>query len=135
MNQPIQFLIFENLLGLGHWLRFLGYSVTIAVNPANAAASVQENADVIVLITGKNQLEGLPEIKSHQLLSHDIAEQIQELDALFSIIGHCSPLTRCSRCNSPVSAAAKSSIRDKVPARVFTKFEKFWECETCLQIY
>ena len=42
---------------------------------------------------------------------------------------------RCTKCNSTTSSISKSEIGDKIPQGVLEFNEKFWECDSCNQIY
>ena len=44
-------------------------------------------------------------------------------------------LTRCSACNTPLTATVKENIRDQVPNHVIEQHREFLRCDTCGRIY
>ena len=62
-------------------------------------------------------------------------DQLAEVVAAFDLDSHTCLFTRCTLCNHSVVEAAKESVADKVPPRVFAEHDAFWECRSCEKIY
>jgi uncharacterized protein with PIN domain len=42
---------------------------------------------------------------------------------------------RCSLCNGNLTEVSKSSIIDRIPEGTSKRYEEFWECDSCTQIF
>jgi uncharacterized protein with PIN domain len=61
--------------------------------------------------------------------------QLAEVVRRFRIAGQARPFTRCLRCNTPLEALSKDAARERVPPRVFARFDEFVECPACGRAY
>jgi len=73
-----------------------------------------------IFVTKNKELEQFSEILNHI-----------ELD-IFQISGDTA---RCPKCNSITESIDKSSIKNKVPKRVYDANERFWKCKSCGKYY
>ncbi len=45
------------------------------------------------------------------------------------------PMSRCSKCNSPVEKIDRGEVKGEVPDGVYERQENFWKCTGCDQVY
>ena len=86
----------------------------------NLAYKAQKLGINTIFITKNKELEQFSEILKHI-----------ELD-IFQISGDTA---RCPKCNSITESIDKSSIKNKVPKRVYDANERFWNCKNCGKYY
>ncbi|WP_258083928.1 Mut7-C RNAse domain-containing protein [Thermococcus thermotolerans] len=131
--------IADMMLGrLARWLRLYGYDtlygvedddeilrVALAENRAlltrdSSLAGRARRLGLKVILLDSNSLEGqIGELKRHGL----------EFRELFP------PNARCPKCNGLIRPVSKGEVRGKVPESVYQKYDEFYVCETCGQIY
>ncbi|NJE29622.1 hypothetical protein E3E38_00945 [Thermococcus sp. 18S1] len=131
--------IADMMLGrLARWLRLYGYDtlygiedddeilrVALAENRVlltrdSGLAKRAEKFGVESILLNSNSLEGqVGELKKHGL----------EFRELFP------PNARCPKCNGLIRPVSKDEVRGKVPESVYQKYDEFYVCENCGQIY
>jgi len=61
--------------------------------------------------------------------------QLAEVLDRFDLWGSLRPFSRCSVCNSPVEAVAKTEVLAGLPPRTARHFHEFWRCTGCGRVY
>ncbi|GAB4377910.1 MAG: Mut7-C RNAse domain-containing protein [Calditrichia bacterium] len=123
------------LRGLARWLRFLGYSAQIVMNPAEAKEALQNHRNAVFLTGSRKHFEQLEKFTVLLLKSERIPDQLQKINEFTSLFDRIDLLSLCSLCNTSIEPVKKESLREKVPARVWQTQEQFWMCPSCGKIY
>ena len=64
------------------------------------------------------------------------AERLAELAAALGIRLHVDMTrSRCPKCNSPVVEVPKESVKELVPEGSWRRYDRFWRCTGCGQVY
>jgi uncharacterized protein with PIN domain len=128
--------IADVMLGkLAKRMRLLGFDVLY--DPAyedNEVLRLALEQDRIIL-TRDAGLASRPLAKNHILIESDrVDEQLHQV-AETSSLPATAMLTRCSACNTILSAPARDEVRDLVSIHVYEQHRDFLRCETCGRIY
>jgi uncharacterized protein with PIN domain len=62
-------------------------------------------------------------------------DQLRQVVQRYSIDPSARILTRCLRCNEPLTSVDKAAVRGKVPAYVYDTQSTFVTCPLCVRIY
>ncbi len=132
--------IADGMLGkLARWLRMMGQDVTYNTQLNDNELLRLSKVESRVLLTkdfelykraisrglesfyveGKRESERLAEIAKRYGLSLEI-----DMDK-----------SHCPICNTPLKAAPKEELKDKIEANTYKYYDKFWRCPNCGQIY
>ena len=123
------------LLGLGKWLRFLGFFTTIPENFEAARRILQNNPTQIFVTSSPNHFRQITYSSSCLIKKNHIAEQLREIDDRYHIFQKVKLFSICSRCNLPVQLISRDETLGQIPEAVTGSFEKFWKCPGCQRIY
>ncbi len=119
---------------LARWLRFFGFDTAYPdVLPDKGMVELAKREDRIILTRDK-ELALNKDVRTLYLESTDLDNQLITVisELKLRITGAFS---RCSLCNSILLEVEKKQIEDKVPERVYSQQERFWECKTCQKYY
>ena len=132
-------LLCDQMLGtLAKWLRILGFDTFYAnaeitddelLDIANNEKRTIISRDKELIIRGKKKNLTTIEVKTTYL-----DEQLQQV-LKFILIDEKIILSRCTLCNTILETRAKSSVKGKVPKKIFENNDKFWFCSTCNNYY
>jgi uncharacterized protein with PIN domain len=128
--------IADVMLGkLAKRLRLLGFDVlyesTFDDNEVIRLALEQNR----MILTRDRALAQRPLAANHLLIKKDaVDEQLEQVFSEFTIQS-AEPLSRCSRCNSPLQKLSRDDVRDRVPRYVYERYASFWQCPSCERIY
>lgn len=130
--------IVDSMLGtLAKWLRILGFDTlyfrAIDDNELIRISRQQQR----ILLTKDNQL-AKKRIDKYILISSD--KLFDQLKEVLSIISHQKKLSlnlfsRCIKCNSELAEVDKKMIFNEVPEFVYRKYESFFRCTNCGNVY
>ena len=134
----MKFLCDQMLGTLAKWLRLFGFDTFYA----NAEISDYELLDIAkkegrIIVSRDKQLITRGRKKNLQVIkttSTDLDEQLRQV-LKNAKIDETAVLSRCSLCNTVIDEIKKTSVKDKVPTRIFESNEKFWLCPKCNKIY
>jgi len=126
-----KFLVDRMLGQTAKWLRLMGVDAEYAPKGDDRKLKeIAENENRIILTRDK------------ELSNYENALYIDERDIdkiLYKILDEFSlninPLTRCSLCNSKITAVKKEEIKEEVPEGVYERNDEFWMCRVCGQVY
>lgn len=128
-------LIADAMLGrLARWLRLYGYDVIYGLVDDDEILKIAEKEDRLVLTRDS----GLAERSRRVILlrSNKLEEQFEELKNFgFTFEELFPPNARCPKCNGLIRKAEKEEIKSKVPHNVYAKYNEFYVCTKCGQIY
>jgi len=128
--------IADVMLGkLAKRMRLLGFDVLY--DPAyedNEVLRLALDQDRIIL-TRDTGLASRPLAQNRILIESDrVDEQIQQVVETSSLPA-TAILTRCTACNTVLTAPARDEVRDLVSNHVYEQHRDFLRCETCGRIY
>ncbi|MCX5894058.1 MAG: hypothetical protein NTW80_14045 [Deltaproteobacteria bacterium] len=128
----MKFLVDLPLGGLAKWLRFCGFD---AENRRLGAELPPPVPDTYIL-TRQESFKRLA--RPDLVLVNAAAPEAQLQEVLF----HCKisprqiqPLSRCSRCNEPLSPVPREQVQGRVPEHVFHHHDQFFECPRCRRVF
>ncbi|AIF69669.1 hypothetical protein PAP_06360 [Palaeococcus pacificus DY20341] len=128
-------LIADLMLGrLARWLRLYGYDTIYGVKDDDEILKIAESEGRIVLTRD----EDLAKRAENVILIHSntFEEQIKQLrEEGFKFEELFPPNARCPKCNGLIREVEKEEIIEKVPQRVYEKYDEFYVCTQCGQIY
>jgi len=128
--------IADAMLGkLAKRMRLMGFDVLY--DPAyedNEVLRLALDQDRIIL-TRDTGLASRPLAQNHILIGSDMVdEQLNQVVAMSSLPS-TAMLTRCSVCNTILTAPGRDDVRDLVSIHVYEQHRDFLRCETCGRIY
>ena len=119
---------------LARWLRLYGYDTVYGIKDDNRIIEIAEKEERIILTRD----EELAKRAKNAILikSNKFEEQIRQLMELGFTFNELFPENaRCPKCNGLIKEIPKEKIKDKVPPGVYEKYNKFYICTECGQIY
>ena len=88
-----------------------------------------------VILTRDTGLASRPLARNHLLIGSDLVdEQLHQVLEMFSL-SSTAMLTRCSSCNTILTAPVRDEVRDLVSIYIYEQHRDFLRCETCGRIY
>lgn len=88
-----------------------------------------------LILTRDRPLSERPLASNHLFItSEDVNKQLKQVLSVFPS-DNTRPLTRCSECNTALSAITKENVKDLVSQYVYDKHERFLRCATCGRVY
>ncbi|ASJ12975.1 Mut7-C RNAse domain-containing protein [Thermococcus thioreducens] len=131
--------IADMMLGrLARWLRLYGYDTLYGVEDDDEIIRVALEEERVVLtrdsgLAGRAKRLGLKVIP---LNSNSLEEQIRELkEHGIEFRELFPPNARCPKCNGLIRPISRDEVRGKVPESVYQKYDEFYVCQNCGQIY
>jgi hypothetical protein len=131
--------IADMMLGrLARWLRLYGYDTLYGVEDDDEILRVAL-AENRVLLTRDSGLAKRAEkfgVESILLNSNSLEGQVGELKKHGLEFRELFPANaRCPKCNGQIRPVSKEDVRDRVPRAVYERYDEFYVCENCGQIY
>lgn len=88
-----------------------------------------------VILTRDTGLASRPLAQNHILIESDLVdEQLHQVLEKTSLLSTAF-LTRCSACNTVLTAPGRDEVRDLVSNQVYEQHRDFLRCDTCGRIY
>jgi uncharacterized protein len=120
------------------WLRIAGIDAEwdfVTPDPTRLAQRASDHRRW-VLTRSRKVFEELGANRCLLLVADDPLDQIRQVIRHFGIAQNdLRPLSRCSRCNRPMSNMAKQNIVGQVPDYVWQRHDRFMSCPRCRRIY
>ncbi|WP_148881904.1 Mut7-C RNAse domain-containing protein [Thermococcus aciditolerans] len=131
--------IADMMLGrLARWLRLYGYDTLYGVEDDDEILRVAL-AENRVLLTRDSGLAKRAEklgVESILLNSNSLEGQVEELRRFGVEFRELFPANaRCPKCNGLIRPASKEEVKERVPESVYERYDEFYVCENCGQIY
>jgi len=132
--------ITDGMLGkLTRWLRMLGCDVKYSQSLSDRQLIENAKAESRVLLTRDQELY-------QQAVKHGIdafliegeteAQQLANLAKRLNLKLEIDVMvSRCPKCNRKIRPISKKVVIGKVPEGTLSRYEEFWECPGCGQIY
>ncbi len=131
--------IADMMLGrLARWLRLYGYDTLYGIEDDDKIIHValREGRVILTRDSGLAERAGKLGAKVFLLSSNSLESQVKELKSLGVEFRELFPANaRCSKCNGPIRRASKGEVMGRVPPAVYEKYDEFYICENCGQIY
>ena len=132
--------IVDAMLGkLARWLRMLGQDVSYSVQFADNDLLCSSKTEKRALLT--RDLELYKRAISRGLEAFYVegkteANRLAEVAKLYGLTLEIDMnKSHCPACNTPIKAASKEQLRDKLKPNTYTYYDKFWQCPKCGQVY
>jgi len=131
--------IADMMLGrLARWLRLYGYDTLYGIEDDDEILRVAL-AENRVLLTRDSGLAGRARRLGLEVIllnSNSLEGQVEELKRFGVEFGELFPANaRCPKCNGQIRPVSKEDVRGKVPESVYKKYDEFYICKNCGQIY
>ena len=118
---------------LARWLRLLGADVITDPALTGAALLRIARSSHRIMLTRDKRLRTAPDVLFVE--SNSIRMQLREVVRRCNLNPRVIALTRCSRCNTMLTAVARELVSRRVPPYVFATHDRFAECARCGRIY
>ncbi len=133
---PDRTFVADMMLGrLVRWLRILGVDV-LYLNPVEDRELLRlSRRDKRILLTRDTRLVQRRGVGEYLLLRDN--DPMAQLKAVIRVYPP-EPnriLTRCLRCNTPLTPSEKSDVRDEVPEYIYHTVSQFARCRSCDRVY
>jgi hypothetical protein len=132
--------ITDGMLGkLTRWLRMLSYDVEYFQSLGDRQLIETAKAEGCVLLTRDQELY-------QQAVKHGIEAFLIEGDTEAQKLANLAKrlnlkleidvtVSRCPKCNTKIRSVSKNTVVGRVPEGTLSRYENFWECPGCRQIY
>ena len=124
---------------LARFLRMLGYDTLYRRDETiEDMLNESKHSNRILISSSEKVISKCNKLQIHsiKISSNDISEQLKQIEGLLEISFDTSPREmRCSLCNGLLISKNKLEIIDRIPAGTSRRYEEFWECDTCSQIF
>ncbi|HSV49384.1 MAG TPA: Mut7-C RNAse domain-containing protein [Candidatus Acidoferrales bacterium] len=132
--------IADGMLGkLARWLRMMGQDVTYNTKFNDNELLRLSKVESRVLLTKDFELykraisRGL---ESFYVEGKRESERLAEIAKRYGLTLEIDmDKSHCPICNTPLKAAPKEELKDKIEPNTYTYYDKFWRCPNCSQIY
>lgn len=136
MNRKIKFIVDENLLGLLKKLRMMGIDSVALMGVPDSEIHVKAlSQDRIILTKDRRFFSRLSPETAYFVNGELPKEQLLEVLEHFPECQKVEPLSRCFICNTAIENVDKESVKNRVDAKTFQIYDKFYECPECHKIY
>ncbi len=125
---------------LARWLRILGHEVTY-LKDADDPQILSKLSSGTVLLTSDLQLfrtacvRGLP---AHLVKGEGLSDKLSRMALALGLSLEIDlDKSKCPTCGEGIRAIDKSTARDRIPPRTYSRYYEFWECTSpnCRKIY
>ena len=131
--------IADMMLGrLARWLRLYGYDTLYGIEDDDEIIHVALREGRVILTRDSGLAERAGKLGAEVVLisSNSLEGQIDELRRFGLEFGELFPANaRCPKCNGPIRPASKGEVMGKVPPAVYEKYDEFYVCTNCGQVY
>jgi uncharacterized protein with PIN domain len=131
--------IADMMLGrLARWLRLYGYDTLYGVEDDDKILRIARDEGRIILTRDAGLAERARRlgVKVILLSSNSFEEQVKELKRFGVEFRELFPANaRCPKCNGPIVRVPKEKVKGKVPESVYERYDEFYVCKNCGQIY
>ena len=131
--------IADMMLGrLARWLRLYGYDTLYGIEDDDEILGIARAEGRVLLTRDATLAERARKLGVEAILlgSNSFEEQVEELRRYGVEFRELFPANaRCPKCNGPIRPASKEEVKDRVPPTVYEKYDEFYICQNCGQIY
>ncbi len=131
--------IADMMLGrLARWMRLYGYDTLYGIEDDDEIICVALAEERTILTRDSGLANRARKLGAKVLLlgSNSLEGQVSELRRFGVEFREFFPANaRCPKCNGPIRRASKEEVKDKVPKSVYEKYDEFYVCTNCGQVY
>ncbi len=132
--------IVDSMLGdLARWLRLLGYDTLYyrkIPDPRIVTVALEQNRIIVTRDRGLAILARKRGARVVLLRGESIEEHLAQLNIEAGVALYADPSrSRCPYCNTPLRHVNKAEVKERVPPEVYIRYEDFWTCPKCGQVY
>lgn len=132
--------IVDAMLGdLARWLRMLGYDTIYDKNMPDWKQLEIASEQGRILLTRDRGLYIRARkrgVRSLLVYGDNIVDRLYIVAKKFKLRLEMNPdSSRCPLCNAPLRRASRSEVKGRVPSRVYERYDTFWVCSSCGQVY
>lgn len=131
----MKFLADRNVGNLSRWLRLLGLDATFAEDKSDSDILMRALQEGRILLTRDRGLVARTPKAVYLVKSANPREQLKEIIAHFKLKRLLKPFSRCVECNVVIRMVAKTTVKGKVPPRVFAQTKVFYQCPSCKKVF
>jgi hypothetical protein len=126
----------DKMLGrLAKWLRIIGQDVAYGPHLSGYGLIRAARREGRLILTRDRSLVKKNPPAILLIESDRFREQLKQVIQAFQLDPLKEAFTRCAECNTPLEPIGKESVREKVPAYVYSTQERFSACARCGRIY
>lgn len=127
----------DAMLGrLARWLRLLGFDCAYDSTITDEELVRFALADTRTILTRDSRLPKEWWIEGIYLVQGEsVRNQLVEVIQRFDLASSIRILTRCSACNRVLNPVSRAEVSGRVPPRIFSLHEAFFECAGCQRVY
>lgn len=135
-KRPARFIADAHLGQLARNLRMLGFDVLYRNDYSDAeVARIAAGEERVVLTRDRDLLIRKEIVHGCYLHSVGCEEQLAEVLTRFELASSAQAFSRCLNCNGLLQAVAKRDVEHRVPLHSRMVYDRFYECQGCLQLY
>jgi uncharacterized protein len=135
-EETMKFLVDSSLGGLAKWLRFCGFDAVLHPLAAAGGGDLPPPQADTYILTCRPSLARLRRGDLLVLTAADPAAQLEEVVQRLGVSGRdLEPLSRCVRCNAPLTPVARDAAAGRAPEYVLHTQTEFFECPVCQRLY
>jgi uncharacterized protein with PIN domain len=139
-EEKIKFFVDAMLGNIAKKMRLFGYDTEYFSDiDDQQLINIAEKEDRVIISRDENLIEKSRKngLRHVFITKNNEIEQFQEIINCIKLdVSEISGDTaRCPKCNSLTKQVDRTSIKEKVPQRIFEMNERFWQCIGCNQIY
>ncbi len=131
--------IADMMLGrLARWLRLYGYDTLYGVEDDDEIIKIALAEGRAILTRDSGLAWRATKLGAEVILldSNSLWDQIEELKRLGVKLRELfPPNARCPKCNGQIMPVSKEEIRHRVPPSVYKRYDEFYICQNCGQVY
>ncbi len=127
----------DAMLGrLATWMRILGLDVEYEADIEDSLLAARARDEGRLILTRDTRLVKRRAVRERCLLieSDHVEDQIAQVVGSFGITAS-RLLTRCLRCNMPLTGVTRASVEALVPRYVYETQSRFSTCPGCARVY
>ncbi|WP_461865350.1 Mut7-C RNAse domain-containing protein [Thermococcus sp.] len=132
-------LIADMMLGrLARWLRLYGYDTLYGIEEDDEILRTALEEGRMLLSRDEELVKRAKKLGIRAILidSNSFEAQIDELKREGFEFAELFPANaRCPKCNGLILPVSKDEVRNKVPESIYQKYDEFYICTNCGQIY
>ncbi|OYT52334.1 hypothetical protein B6U66_02280 [Candidatus Bathyarchaeota archaeon ex4484_135] len=135
----MRFLVDAMLGKLARWLRLLGYDAEYGRDASDDELLERARSEDRLLLTSDVELfrRALHSgVKAFLVKGSTEEERLAQLASKLGVKLEVDlKRSRCPKCNSPVVEVPKEAVRGLVPEGSWSRYDRFWRCTGCGQVY
>src|SRR4030066_165722 len=140
LNEPIKFIVDNNVGKLAKWLRIMGYDALVFKEEDDGKMVKVALAQNRVVLTKDTQIMTRRLVVSGRLKAILIEDdepnaQLRQIADILGLDYQFRPFSICLECNQSLVERNKNEVRDLVPSHVFKTQNLYMECPSCHRIY